>query len=132
MPKMQVTTGIYPHSVVAADLNGDGKPDLFVARGSSSSNCILPNTSSSGILSFGTPVVLANDGIDEEGAAAGDPNGDGRIDIVVANGIGGPSVSIYENTGTSGSFAFTKIDLPVVVGLDGVNIGKTVKILKIE
>lgn len=113
-------TGIYPHSVVAADLNGDGKPDLFVPRGSSNVNTIIPNNSTPGVLAFGTPVTLPNDGIDEEGAAAGDLDGDGKIDLVVANGIGAASVSIYQNTG---SFTFTKIDLPVVNGPYDVTIG---------
>ncbi|HTB25141.1 MAG TPA: VCBS repeat-containing protein, partial [Puia sp.] len=48
LPKMDFLTGIYPHSVVAADFNGDGKPDLFISRGSSNQVTVLTNTSSYG------------------------------------------------------------------------------------
>jgi FG-GAP-like repeat/IPT/TIG domain/Secretion system C-terminal sorting domain/FG-GAP repeat len=124
MTKTQVTTGIYPHSVVPADFNGDGKVDLFVARGSSSVNTVLPNTSVGGNMSFGAPVQVANSGTDEEGAAAGDLDGDGKPDLVVTNGVGGASISIYRNTSTGSTISFApRVDLPVVGGPYGVTIG---------
>ncbi|HST27144.1 MAG TPA: VCBS repeat-containing protein, partial [Rudaea sp.] len=37
-------TGEYPHSVVAADINGDGKPDVVVANTGNGTISVLLNT----------------------------------------------------------------------------------------
>ncbi|MDP9042825.1 MAG: FG-GAP-like repeat-containing protein [Bacteroidota bacterium] len=106
LPKMDVLTGIYPHSVVSADFNGDGKPDLFVARGSSNQVTVLTNTSSYGAISFAAPLYFPGMLNDMQGSAIGDLDGDGKPDVVVTNGIGDTSISVYRNSSSGNAISF--------------------------
>jgi hypothetical protein len=85
-------------SVAAADLNGDGQTDLVVGFNGSSgpSAMAFRNQSSPFGLSFdpGTSLPLIGP---VPAIAAVDVNGDGRLDIVMANGIG---VAVALNTAT--------------------------------
>jgi hypothetical protein len=105
-PGQRLTTGAYPHCVLVADFNGDGKPDLFVAKGSSSSDAVFTNASSGGVITFSAETDLAGLGPDHQGAAVGDLDGDGKPDIVVTNGVGDTSVSVYRNTSSGGVISF--------------------------
>ena len=83
--------GDIPQSVAVGDFNGDGKPDLAVANGSS------PGGSVSLLLGrgdgmFQTAVSYAA-GAAPHSVVAGDFNGDGRVDLAVAN-AGGGNVSV--------------------------------------
>ncbi len=106
LPKMDVLTGIYPHSVVSADFNGDGKPDLFVSRGSSNQITVLTNTSRSGSISFASPVYFPGMPMDMQGSAVADLDGDGKPDVVVTNGVGDSSVSVYRNSSSGSTISF--------------------------
>ena len=103
---MDVLTGIYPHSVVSADFNGDGKPDLFVSRGSSNQVTVLTNTSSSGSISFSSPLYFPGMPSDMQGSAVGDLDGDGKPDVVVTNGVGDTSVFVFRNSGSGSTISF--------------------------
>lgn len=102
-------TGPYPYSVTAADVNGDGKPDLIVANaGGPNQNSygtvsVLLNTT---VLGAATPsfAVLQTfaTGSQPTSVIAIDINGDGNPDLVVANNIGG-SVSVLLNTTAPGA-----------------------------
>ena len=96
------TTGITPYSVSISDLNGDGKQDLVVANYSSTSVSVFFNTTISGA---SVPTFTAkNDftvGSNPYSVATGDLNGDGKPDLVVANG-GSNSISVLINTTTPG------------------------------
>jgi hypothetical protein len=88
----------YPHSVVIADVNGDGIPDLVTANGSGSISVLVGNGN-------GTfqPQHTFFAGAAPYGLAVADLNGDGKLDLVVANS-GGDNVAVLLGNG-DGTFA---------------------------
>ncbi len=88
-PVMYPTGSYEPMSVVVADLNGDGVPDLVVAsQCASSSNCGNGQVSvflGNGDGSFKTAAPYATGPGASYFVAAGDFNGDGNLDLAVVN-----------------------------------------------
>jgi uncharacterized protein (TIGR03437 family) len=83
-------------SMVAADFNGDGKPDL-AAAGKTGLVTILLN---SGAGKFQPAPTLNNGGGNYTSIAAGDLNGDGKIDLAVTDALNGPMVFLGNGDGT--------------------------------
>ena len=88
-----------PQSIVAVDLNSDGKYDLVTANGSQDSISVLLNN---GDGSFAAPVSYAT-GADPVSLAVADMNADGWPDVVTSDS-GDDTVSLLLNNG-DGTFA---------------------------
>ena len=101
---VNLPAGAYPRSLALSDIDGDGKPDIIVANEHSSSVTVLRNRSVYGTLnqgSFEQPVSF-DVGPNPPSVAAGDVDGDGKPDLIVAN-YGSNTVSVLRNTATAGS-----------------------------
>ena len=101
--KTDFETGPNPRSVSTADLNLDGKPDLVVANLNSNSVSVLLNTAAPG---DATPAFTAKQdfavGTGPVSVAVGDLDGDGKLDLVIAN-FNANNVSVLLNTTAPGA-----------------------------
>jgi hypothetical protein len=96
-----LVVGSYPFGVAAADVNGDGKPDLISANLGDGNLTVLTNNGSGG---FGFNATL-NAGLSVYSAPAFvmavDVNGDGKPDLISANS-GDDTVTVLTNNGSGG------------------------------
>lgn len=109
-PSVAYPVGTNPSSVVVADFNGDGKPDIAVAnRGSGNVSILLGNGN-------GTfqAAVNSDAGGDPQGIAVGDFNGDHKLDLAVllddATNAPGFSVLLGNGDGTFQAPRYVPID----------------------
>ena len=110
--------GSFPNAITAADLNGDGRPELVTANSNTNGadgNTVLTNTTAMGAAA---PTFTGPDAFDAFlrpfDVTAADLNADGRPDLVTANngnsGVSGNSVLMNTTTAGAASPAF---DAPV-------------------
>jgi hypothetical protein len=96
--------------VSVADVNGDGKPDLVVANGcASSTNCangVIGVLLGNGDGTFQPVMTYDSGGYYPNAVAFADVNGDGNVDLVVANTCGNTVPSGYCPTTTDGEWNF--------------------------
>ena len=97
-----VTVGPSPVCVVAADVNGDGRPDLISANVNGGSLTILTNDGNGGFAFSAT--LSENWPGGSVTVAAADVNGDGKLDLVCANEELSTAI-VFTNNG-HGVFAF--------------------------
>jgi hypothetical protein len=108
-PHVDFSAGYLPISMAVGDLDGDGKSDLVFANFNSNIISILPNTSSSGLVSFATTLTFPT-GANPYSIAIGDIDGDGKPDLAVTN-LGSANVSLFRNTSSIGTIDFAiKVD----------------------
>jgi hypothetical protein len=127
-PAVSYPAGPSPRAVIAADLNGDKRDDLVVADES----CLIifpPCQTSGGSVSiliangdgtFQAPVSYPVNGYPVS-VAVGDFNGDGKLDLVVANGNSPGTISVLLEKG-DGTFQ-SPVDYATVQNPQAVTVG---------
>lgn len=119
-----IASGADPIDLQTGDIDGDGNLDLIYSNSFSDRISVIRNTSSSGAISFSSPVTF-NTGTLPIGIATGDINGDGKIDVVVANGYAA-NFSVFRNTATSGSITSGSFAAAVSFGVSYGPLGITI------
>ena len=110
-PRIDLTISGAPQDLALGDIDGDGMLDIVTANYSGTTVSVLRNTGSPGIISF-APKVDFGTGFGPRSVAIGDLNGDGKLDLAIANvATGANSISVLRNTGSIGTINFaTKVD----------------------
>ncbi len=105
-----------PNSVVVADVNGDGAPDLLVATTADQGGAqnpgyadVILNTPGS-LGTFHPGVHYSTTGTNPSSIQAVDLTGGGVLDLVIAN-FGSGSVSVFAHGATAGTFN-SAVDVP--------------------
>lgn len=115
-PKFDFTVANLPDTLTIADLNTDGHPDIITANAAVNTISVLLNTTLDGST---TPTFRSHQDLTSftgaNSIAADDINGDGLVDLAVANS-GANTVSVLLNTTAIGGTAFSftnRHDYPV-------------------
>jgi hypothetical protein len=118
--RTDITTADYGSGICAGDFNGDGKTDLAKTNASRNSISIYKNACTPGTIAFSLDVEST--GNDPLGIAAGDLNGDGKIDLVTAD-PGLDKASVFMNYSTATTSSFPVVDFFSDKGPKSVSIG---------
>jgi hypothetical protein len=114
-------------SILIADLNGDGNPDLVCVSSGAGKEIVnggLAVLLGNGGTSFQTPQIYAISATSSANVAAGDFNGDGKLDLAATSfgfGLSGGHVSIFFGNG-DGTFQPEQVRFPGATA-DGIAIG---------
>ena len=114
---LQTTTAIHPESIAAGDFNHDGKLDLAVGAYTQPGQVLLYYGAGDGTFAAASTLVA---GPTVTTVAVGDLNGDGRDNLVAANGAAG-TVGVYLQEPATNSLS-SAVDYNAVSNPDGVRL----------
>jgi FG-GAP-like repeat/Bacterial Ig-like domain (group 3)/FG-GAP repeat len=117
-----LTGGPAVSALAAADVNGDGKPDLVVTGDDNKGNGIINVLLNSGDGTFPTQVTYPSGTIGSS-VILGDVNGDGKLDAIIADRLGSLDVLFGNGDGTFGTVTGypTELALPTSVAMGDFN-----------
>jgi hypothetical protein len=120
-PQINFATGLFPQSISARDLDGDGKIDIAITNKLSNNFSVYRNTASVGSISLAARIDFTNgSGNEPKGIEIADLTGDGKPEIIVmisVNASGSTGFAqVFKNNCTSGNFLF-----PYLGGVTGSN-----------
>jgi hypothetical protein len=78
----QITFGATPSSMVAADVNGDGKVDMIIANNNNPGTLSVMTNNGNGVFALASSPSV---GAYPHAVTAADVNGDGKVDLISAN-----------------------------------------------
>jgi gliding motility-associated-like protein len=132
-PRIDFPTGAssWPRGIAICDMDSDGKPDIVLpdnnkiydlANNFWGTLSIFRNTTVGGIVSFASPVSYKTNEYPKT-VSVSDLDGDMKLDIVVANHIGG-DISVFKNNSTPGNINFSsQTTLPIGGKVELVELG---------
>jgi FG-GAP-like repeat/Putative Ig domain len=113
-------TGKAPQAIAAADLNGDGKLDLAITNYEDASvTILLGNGDGTFTPASGSPIIVGNS---PDAIAVGDLNGDGKLDLAIAN-YGGNTLTILLGNGDGTFTSASGSPFPVGLGPSSIAVG---------
>jgi hypothetical protein len=119
--KIDFTTGAMPAHIVAADFDGDGKPDLAVTCSEKNNVAVHYNTSKNGAFTSGTlaPEVDFITTAKPWAISVADVDSDGKPDILTTS-YNGSSLSMLRNKSVTGSITQASFDTRIDLSLLGI------------
>jgi hypothetical protein len=111
----EVAVGTSPQSVALGDVDGDGDLDLMTANYNVAGTVSVRLNDGSGNFTAPATNPEVSVGSNPTGVTLGDVDGDGDLDLLTANNIGGGTVSVRLNDG-SGSFTAPALNPNPAVG----------------
>ncbi|NOT74313.1 MAG: T9SS type B sorting domain-containing protein [Cyclobacteriaceae bacterium] len=122
------STGNGAYNIAVGDLDGDGLLDIAFVNYQDDNFSILRNTSASGSISFEPRISFGvNTGAHPQDIAIDDLDGDGKVDLVVAN-MDGNSISVFRNRSNPGDIDIaTRVDFaagsrPIAIATADLNV----------